>query len=551
MRKQKKIAWILAGLALALAVTLAIVIPLTRGGDEPDEPTVPPVATLDGEVVEGNYLLLYEHLRREDLSSITISNSYGEYTFRVNVADDGQTYFTLDGYSPVIAVEDSIMSQLVSVTGYTITSYYLDPETGESRYLVTTDPSDFARFGLSKEEEENLPFYRLETKDGRSYQVFIGDAIPSDGGYYVRVAGRDAVYIRSSSEVSNISVGYGATVLAPITSYVVPYLTVNGGYSLSYIYIKNFTLTHRTESGEQETFLMLDYLTTERRDMLNAAEVYAFTAPDSMTKYTPNSNAYMYVLELMQEWRGGATLEVGILDENGEFDMEKLKKYGLEDPAYYILFQMPWMSEDAIIDTVEEYRLFPLLISNRVGGSYYVASLMCDIVAQVPAADLDFLLWDKFDWIDPYLLPYNIRFVDAIRLSSAEGEYDFRLSHAGGDVSYVTEMISGTRLEDMDLFKDFYSILVSMDYEGDVNLTGEEIEALTKNNASSIATLTITLSDGRTSTYRFYGYSPQRCLVSLDGSCEFYTLSSMAKKMVRGAEALMRGDPIEWDERYQ
>lgn len=230
MKKGRLLPLLLAGSALLLLILyFAVVRPLTAA----PEVTRPPVTTDDGEGVVLGQVTIYPEIPREDMVSITVHNEHGTYRF-ARMGKEGEAVsntqnFVIcrekDGeFIPYrgIDYDKERFSELVIGTG---TFYYLSnlgraPELGDGRL-------DFSEYGLS--EADDPAWFEVETFGGERVKVFVGDPAVTDNGYYVRLDGRDTVYVSNSNLV-------GETALARLASFVDPTLTttlVNNGYYYS------------------------------------------------------------------------------------------------------------------------------------------------------------------------------------------------------------------------------------------------------------------------------------------------------------------------------
>ena len=231
LTKHRLLPLLLAGSALLLLILyFAVVRPLTAAPEE----TKPPITTGEGEGVHlGQYPTLYPHIPREEMISITVHNEHGTYRF-ARMAKDGEEIKNTHGFViakvvdgefvsyPGIEYDEERLSELVVATG---TFYYLRdlgraPELGDGTL-------DFAEYGLS--EADDPAWFEIATFGGETVRVYVGDPAVTDNGYYVRVAGRDTVYVSNSNLV-------GETALAKLVSFVDPTLTgtlVNYGYYYS------------------------------------------------------------------------------------------------------------------------------------------------------------------------------------------------------------------------------------------------------------------------------------------------------------------------------
>lgn len=241
IKKHRLLPLLLAGSAILLLVLyFAVVRPLTALPEE----TKPPVTTGAGEGVFLGTHTLYPQIPREEMISLTVHNEHGTYRF-AREAKKGEEVKNTDkfvisrekngefvSYSG-IEYDPTRFSELVTATG---TFYYLT-ELG-----LTLEPGDdaLADYGLS--EADDPAWFEIATFGGERIKVFVGDPAVTDNGYYVRVDGRNKVYVSNSSLV-------GETALAQLPTLVDPTLT--GTFvTNAYYYNNDFRLYKPTYPGQ-------------------------------------------------------------------------------------------------------------------------------------------------------------------------------------------------------------------------------------------------------------------------------------------------------------
>ena len=244
IKRHRLLPLLLAGSALLLLVLyFAVVRPLTAVPEE----TTPPVTTGEGEgVYLGKYNTLYPYLPREEMVSITVHNGHGTYRF-ARVAKEGEEVKKTDAFVifkekdgefvsyEEIEYDDERLSELVVATG---TFYYLRNIGRDAELADGT--LDYAAYGLS--EADDPAWFEIVTFGGETRRVYVGDPAVTDNGYYVRLEGRDTVYVSNSNLV-------GETALSNLVSFVDPMLTgtlVQHGY----YYTKDFRLYRPTYEGQ-------------------------------------------------------------------------------------------------------------------------------------------------------------------------------------------------------------------------------------------------------------------------------------------------------------
>ena len=236
---------LLVALILLVGYFAAVRPIVNSGGEEP-----PAVTTAPGEGIHYSQGTLYPSLKRTDMVSIRVHNEKGTYEFRrVSLKESGELAVTdpfvmfqeeivgkdengdpkqaMVGY-PEVAYNEERFSELVVATG---TFYYLKNLTGDA--VAEGAALDYSRYGLAP--EDNPAWFEITTfSDANPIRVYVGNPAVTDSGYYVRVEGREAVYVSNSTLV-------GTTALENIESYVDPMLTsplVSNGYYFN----KDFTI---------------------------------------------------------------------------------------------------------------------------------------------------------------------------------------------------------------------------------------------------------------------------------------------------------------------
>ncbi|MBQ8859022.1 MAG: DUF4340 domain-containing protein [Clostridia bacterium] len=586
-----------AVLALLLVLYFAILAPIFNAEDPETPPTL---ETLPGEGVgvSGSTGLLFPQVERADMQSIRVYNrydkktdSYESYAFLRDTEDvdgDGDTNdFVIENF-PVHQYSEEMFSALVVGVGYA-------PYTTRLDTLALSDMSEeerdatYADFGLSASSHPAR--YELTKTDGTVYTVLIGDKAP-DGHYYARVEGRERIYVLASDYVE------GAVMLS-LESFVSPTLTFEADEQYAYMYIQNFSIFHDNTfkdiffgggSGEVEDvtaldpFVMFTYLPSYERDVYHAGAIYTMLAPS--TSYTAHDARVDVSLQKLPGLTGTEVLKLGLSD--ADFAEGGL----LENVAYTLYYEMPYqLTYDRDQNATGAYYVKNILfITHReADGGYTVGALsyrekgedgetevFYNMIAKVAYENLSFVEYKLGDWIEPRMFNVGIDDAAMLEISSAKGDYLYRIDGDGTLSQTVTELYSGFKYvykgrdfpfevneqgycEDIDQFRAFYLMLIQLHYEGavkdDIPLTDEEIAEMMRDDSGCILSMTVTLEDGREMTYRFYPYSERHAMVALSGDgieqvTAFYTLTSAVRRIADASWQLANGVYIDPDLRY-
>ncbi|MBQ8696490.1 MAG: DUF4340 domain-containing protein, partial [Clostridia bacterium] len=196
-------------LLIALVVTYILLPAELKGQGSVTENSSSEIHLLDGEVAAGTTsIYLFPPLSSSDLSSIIVENTNCSF----KLTRSGENGFYLDD-NEQISYSDSAFATLMVATCNTITNerVYPDLKTGEGPEII-----NYPSFGLSEDTMSGK--YTLNTLDGETYTVRIGNPVPSGTGYYACLEGREAVYI--------LGTDLQTTVLGTVESIVTPTLGI-------------------------------------------------------------------------------------------------------------------------------------------------------------------------------------------------------------------------------------------------------------------------------------------------------------------------------------
>ena len=236
-KKNQLLPLLVAGAFLILLILyFAVVRPLTKAPEQ----TTPPVVTGPGEGVQYQTGTLYPSIKRSDMKSITVHNGTGTYKFERLSPKEGQEATNTDSFFMFqkkdgefksyahISYNEERFSELVVATG---TFYYLKNLSQEED--LAGEALDYSEYGLA--EEDDPAWFEIVTFSSPDpIRVYVGNPAVTDNGYYVRVEGRDTVYVSNSTLV-------GETALETLASFVDPMLTTIF-VQYGYYYTKDFTL---------------------------------------------------------------------------------------------------------------------------------------------------------------------------------------------------------------------------------------------------------------------------------------------------------------------
>ncbi len=624
MKKNKTLLLLLAGAAAVMLIAyFAVVRPLVN---QPRE-TEPPPVTEDGEGVLYRKVLLYESIKRADMASITVHNAGGEYKFERSDVADATTPFQLsirqgdvfESYAHIKYNEEKF-SELVVSTG---TTYVLERVVDSA-----ADEAVLAEYGLSVADDPS--WFEIRTIAGQTLRVYVGDSAVTDNGYYLRLEGRNTVYVSSTTSIGKTAHGgvqnfVDPTLSTPFASYGFYYtkdftlwkrqnatpdaVTGEDSVKLSYTPVidgvageavsgsvdlrkaitefrdaligrhigdKDFSFTvayaeddeqypgktveyrvNEVESINRLT-IALDFMNMSKRSDFDSGVAYKITAPASKTGYLASSNHYMGVLEAIGDLKGVETIAVGLTSE-------VMARYGLD--AYTIYYETPVnlsYDKDNPEDVVAEayFPNFLYISQKQADGSYYVGSLLFDIVARVDGAEFAFLEHTTAWWLKESMFSVNVNKTRSIAFDftyrDETSSHTFVLTQKEttpgkpflSDVVYL----QGNRRVDVNAYKSLHMNLVTIYFSGEYDGTAPTSQILADAGAR-VLTMTLTMTDGKVYVYRFYPYSARHVLVSVEreGGAEgayFYITADEVEKLYADIQTILAGGIPNPEKRY-
>lgn len=492
---------------LLLVAYLAVIRPLTNTPEETE--TEPPVETAPGEAVGmADKILVYPYVESKQIQSIAVRNKYGSYRVYRDADDTPQ----IEGHEGV-AFEEEKMSSLMTSIGYPLAI----TKVGET--------DDLFEYGLTERTDENgktvkPATFEMTTKSGEKYNGTIGDKIVTGNGYYFVYDGRpNTVYV--------LDVTVADTILSPVEVLVSPMIVTPMSQN-DYFLVHDFTLMQ----GD-EVKVSFDYIEEkDRKDTEFVTQTYKMLYPQGLI---PSAEAISGAMRSLYTAKSDGYMEVVCLG----VDDAALKRYNIggENGGYSLYY---------LYNDIEN---FVVISPKNTDGSYYVASSLFQQIVKMDGRALDFLTWDLFDWVEAPFFQMKIDFVKDISVEAGDYSVTYDLKGTGENLT-VTERGTGHK-PDVTNFRQFYKTLLYASYEGQCNLTADELVAYhAMDDSEAQVILTIHTSGGRELRYRFFRYSERRSYVEFNGTGEFYTLRTMADKILADAKRVQSGEKITSTDKY-
>ena len=572
-----------------LIVYFTLIKPMTDDDDNTDEVT-PGIDLIWEDEVEYTYnrIMVYEHIRSDNISKIEIHNpankeKYGEqyvdwgiYRFKGEDPDgllkDGSFYFTGYEFAPY---DGAKLSALTNACGMAIASSRIEDHC-----------TDFSKYGLDYASDEEAVYYVITKTDGVSYKVYIGDALPSGSGYYIRVVGNDKCLEEGKGEMARDSVyvssnGYlGSSVLASPQDHITPYITYPVDPSVSSTFDYFMYIDHKTD-----TTISFIPITSEKDPfaVFSGLSIYYTVSP----KGYYSSTSFEDVMQSFESMQGSQVLELATLmvseEDNEEyygFSDEIYEKYHITDDegAYTVSFRHAGIENTFIVSALQEE------------SYYYVYSMVMNTIVKVDYETLYFLTWEPETFISREVVNIKIDNCESISISGTYKDLGIEYPDREG-VQNVNETfqldgtvkglsvtaLSNGKVLDTANFRQLFRLLLQM-YLRD-ELSEEEVkEALEGDPMATIQFVTRertvykTDDEGKetseidytvasvTRIYRFYRLTNGRCVVTTESVDEngkstgelgsFYMMSARVDHILSSVLNVLEGKSVNGTDRY-
>ncbi len=407
--------------------------------------TVAAVLIEDGETVKfnsfnGKYdVLLYPLLERNDISAIEVHNKNGSFRFlRQDIMNNDElidTEFLIEGREDLTVDESVLFATLVYFTGRTQTMLRLD--TNRVKEL------GYAEYGLPETPESATQYFVISAMDGTSHKVIIGDEIPSGNGYYVRYAGRDAVYVLSELTKSEYNGTFKEALLGRVEDYVTLPTISYTMESTNYFDVSDFKLYKK---GVSTPIIGFSYSgSIDKRNNTFYSSIPYKTDSD-LSGYSINSYTVDDCLYALYTWEPDFVVALGKAANMGDIDTnEWLKPYGLDTNSYAYQFSFFFnrvrtynkeTGKDSVKRADQEKHI--VLVSEKQEDGYYYVYNLCytydsetkdftelapgyNMIVAIDESQLNFLFFSQKDWISDDLFSGSISYLEEIAIKVAPG----------------------------------------------------------------------------------------------------------------------------------
>ena len=494
-------------------------------------------AVVDSEDGEGvsdyNLLMIYPRIQVSDIKTIRVSNEYGSFTFdRDKDGNIGIKDYEDTAYDP------ELFAYLQSVCGNTTVMQKISKQALEQY--------GFEEYGL----ENPRATISVTTSSGKKYVLHVGKEIVSGNGYYVRLVGRDTVYIFNTY--------IGKTALVPIESYVSPVLAYPVT-STNYMFVHNFVVSRHTYSEDGTPTLTPDIALTywelsERENTEFQTQAYQMIDPDLMA-YTPSADAVYTVMNPFITMDSVTVKKLGVTDE-------ALKEYGLDEHAKSLYYEFETTDANGKPYYLKNHIYVSTLTEN---GTYYATAdvygssdktnykklAAYDQIVEADRSFFPFMEWTTVDWVQKNYFQMDIIVCDELEFVTPDYHVTFDIVPYDNTGDGEADDVEAYLVQDGDdkklavnNFKTLYLNLLGGKLFGTVDISDEEMESIIADESRHLLTLTVRTITGTERTYSYYWLAESKTLLTVNGTGEFYVLTSAVEKIIEDAINVANGIKI-------
>lgn len=497
------------------------------------------VDTDDGEDVSAyNNLMIYKKIESSEVKSIKIVN----YT-------EGENY----SY-----IFERNSSGTIKIKGYENVSYdsdayaFLASVCGNSTTMQKISAKALEQFGFEEYGLDNpKAAMTITTTGGISHTLEIGNQIVSGNGYYVRLKGRDTVYIMNSY--------VGKYILQPIEYYVVPSLNY-GLTNQNYMFVYNLKVSKFSydDDGTPSPSLItaLSYWDYSERENTEFQTQAYYMTDKSLDGYSPSSDAVYKAMGAFLEMEYVGVKQLGA-------DTKAREKYGLDKPEYSFYYECErtddgtkyyfkhYLYFSSLTETGTYYALADIYISDQKDGVYRKLDSN-DFIVEIDRAYLDFLTWDALDWIERDYFQINIGIIDYMEFDLPSGQtIRFELDQIDDNTIKAYAIKDGKRVAiDINNFKTLYLNMLGGKLFGSANISEERKDELLSDSNRYRLTWRFKTTTGLERTHSYYFLEANKDYITINGAGGFYVISSTIQKVAEDALKVYNGQKITADSPY-
>ncbi len=507
----------LAGCAIILAALLYVVLRYTLL--RPEE-----------EIPEAERPFIVEKITEDQIQSIRVKNAYGGFYYYRGEDDafyfEGAESMLYDASGAWMDNTSENMNDVLSSVSMTQSLTLLLGNMRATEEVIGYNKDNLSAYGFDDGGKSVVEL--TYQKDGANITktVRFGNRTVAGNAYYVMVDGTEALYTLNDTYITRC-------LFCDVKDYFLPdvALAVPGG---DYMNISELSIKKRGE-----TFISFHSLSEDEKESLGDVFTHAFTVPAG---YYPAEEKLQSFLETFSDFSGSTVVEFNLsslLEDPAKREeaFEIFRKYSLVDLENKWVYELFYKYEEQNFDSTL-YISQKLEVQNEADENgekkyvYYVYSPGFDCIVEFDADTLPWVEWDRITFMDNHSFIVAIDKVGSIEFSYENTSAKFTLQGEGQDLKITSS--NGVKVV-TDNFRQLYKAILYTTLDG----YAQKPEA-----ASKILTMKITLRDGKTFNYEFFGMTARKAYYTMNGSGEFYINRDYVKQLMYACTGILNGETI-------
>ncbi len=317
-------------------------------------------------------------------------------------------------------------------------------------------------------------------------------------------------------------------------------------YKLSFVSeepVISLRLHFGTESGK---YVVLDEVTvfSGERDAQPVDGMIGGYRLLSPGEYIPQGRNHIYPSTMFQDkfitsiatLVGDRVVDYGITTKFGDADTlneEKLKKYGLDNPARTVSFEIYGGTTSLYFSDINEngnYYCYSIIVMESDGKETKIST---DIIAEVSTETAEWLEWDIVDYFEQYLLSMFIDHIDTLTLTFDGEEYKFDFHK--DDSNKLEQVTINGREVDLQTFRRLYISIIRINLKGEYEQGDGTPSEMLRIKVDSVS---------RSPEIVFYRVTTSKAFYTIDGEGRYYVLVDEINTIKNNVGLLLAGKEI-------
>lgn len=250
-----------------------------------------------------------------------------------------------------------------------------------------------------------------------SYTVLVGDLAPDGSGYYVKRADRDAIFISDPLLYVGVTKKPLEALIEPRVTYPITLSSASMIYDVLLARVPDYLKEGDLEGRDLDPIVAFSYLDLDSRINTFYEAVPYSSELEMMEGYTINGDTVSSMMTYFYDMKILSCKKIGVTPES-------LREYGLDKNVFYLTFKS---CIDTSVKTEDwEFVTNAMVIGQKTeNNTYYVASLLYDVIVEVDQYYMTFLEMEDREWYEKYFLMEDISCMKELDIEINGKVYNF------------------------------------------------------------------------------------------------------------------------------